>query len=113
MGAALVFLQSLVGVLTNPAALLLIISAYAVGHFAGGRAASDVCDVAALNARIAALTMDREAAEAAARRFEAEAEANASQAEKNAAILQEIIRADQTPACLLSDDDARRVYGIR
>lgn len=113
MSAALFFIRSLVGVMTNPAALLLIVAAYTAGHIKGGRSAADRCNVAALNSKIEALTMDQKAAEAAAKRFEAEAQASSDRAEKNAAIIKEISRAAKSPACRLSDADARRVYSIQ
>jgi hypothetical protein len=107
------FVMAFVSVLTNPAALLMIALAYTTGHFRGASGADQRCDTAGLKAQIATLELDRKAAEAASKRFEAEALANAAQAENDAKIIREITNDPKRTVCRLSDSDVRRVYSIR
>lgn len=112
MTVALGFLRSLVAVISNPAALLLIAMAFVWGDHRGADRANGKCNAAALQARIDALVADQKTTADAAKRFEAEAKTNADRAEKNAAIVKEISDAAKRGSCRLSDADERRVWGI-
>lgn len=95
-------------------AALIALAAYSLGWWRGHAGASRACDVASLRAEIAVMRADKAAAAAAAQKFEAEARANADQSTRNAKIIEELRRdASPTPACRLSDADARRLRRIR
>lgn len=80
-----------------------------VDHRGYSRAAS-ACQSAALQARIDALTKDKAIADEAAATAKTEAERNAREASRNAAVIEDFRRAPN--ACRLTPDDARRLRAI-
>ena len=80
-----------------------------VDHRGYSRAAS-ACQSTALQAKINALTKDKAIADEAAATAKAEAERNAREASKNAAVIEDFRRAPN--ACRLTPDDARRLRAI-
>lgn len=90
----------------------LVIGLWLHGYWTGHAGASGACQTAALEAKVKSLTRDLTATDEAAKRFEAEAARNAVSADANAKII-EGFRNAKSPACLLTDDDARRLRAIR
>jgi Tfp pilus assembly protein PilN len=114
MTAALGFARAFLGVLTNPAALLLIAVAFTGGYFRGEGATEAKHKAASLQARIDALELDKATLEKAAAQHQAQAAEARAVAASNHSILEEIKRhASKTDPCVLSADDARRLRSIR
>lgn len=114
MTGALAFLRDGLGVLTNPAALVLIALAFTGGYFRGEGAADARHDAANLRAKVDVLKADNAALEQAAAQHQAQAAEAQAIAAANRSILEEIKRhAAKTGPCVLSADDARRLRSIR
>lgn len=91
---------------------LAVVAIFAEVDHRGYARASARCQTASLEAKVKALTIDKEAADAVAKRAATDAARSADIAAKNSAILEEFRRAPKSAACLLTADDARRLRGL-
>ncbi len=114
MPAIVSFLGSAVGVLTNPAALLLIAAAYVGGYWRGDARSDAQHELASVKADLQTAKDDNQNLIRAAADAKRQAEESAAMASANQSIIEEIRgHASKGCACTLSADDSRRLRNIR
>ncbi len=86
---------------------------YSLGYWRGHTSAETGAELATLRAQVETYKRDKEAADKALQRAEAEAAANAQIAAINAKIVEEFRNAPKTDGCRLTRDDVRRLQQIR